>query len=281
MTEKRVLRVRWNEFPVDGKLACRVVQQSHRGHAFTPSGNCFCAQDGQEIHSNHYPDFYNVAPHFYVRGDEEDKNDNVFLVPTGRISAIKAAIAEYNTTDGEGYVAREEKRTSAIDGLEQSLAALNKATLAMSDKRHVEAHERIGFMKPWNTVIGVDPSSGEGQYIFMHDPDIIESRAQEIAAEKIAEIKKEIEGLRERASLNFQGRDSEQRVEAYSNALRKFENQETPAPDKADVLIEELEERERYWNPNSGYFPQSDLESQGIAAGFRWSITRTKKMFGK
>lgn len=202
--EERKLVVEWNKFPVDGKLACRVVEQSHFGLDFTPEQDRMFLRkrDGITLFSgtNATSKPSCSGGYFNVRNQQRRDDDSSFLVDANLAKGCKYRIAEYNATNGEGYKAKAEReKREHKDATDRCIEALNKEMIARSDKRHIEAHERIGccsgersFLKPWNTVIGVDPSANGDKYVFMHNPDVIESHAQAIAAEKIAEIRREV-----------------------------------------------------------------------------------------
>lgn len=76
----------------------RVSTQTHRNYNFCADGYIYKFSDKVKIDSSNNPNFYVEASHIRlcVRGDSENKDNQVFLIPLVHLSAVSSAIRAYN-----------------------------------------------------------------------------------------------------------------------------------------------------------------------------------------
>ena len=85
----------------DGIVKFKIHDQSHRYYEFADNGQCFIAQNKQQIWSESHPASYsNSMNTLYVKGRDKHIDDNELSVSIDKWTKIKEAVQEYNNYHG-------------------------------------------------------------------------------------------------------------------------------------------------------------------------------------
>ncbi len=313
--EKRTLKIKWMPVPGGEYEVAQVVEQSHFGADFAETNDHEFGNNGCRFVSSTCVDLYSCTSDKFLQYETKsqdfctstlkDKYSGVVIVPAEFVGATKAAVIEYEETNGEGYAAveaREKKEREEREWKEQ--------------KGHINCEECSYYEACYNC-------SERDLSCFMPKSDQLDTESakiedleKQLAAEKekVGEINRRVGeyfSMFDRLSVDEmidygKGRLSGRRY--IHKILEEVENQEAPAPDKAvqeihrqeniekicearakeiasvivsdkaDALIKELERYNQVWGNGENSLSNYD---NGASWGFRSALFKTKEAFGK